>query len=344
MSTASSNESNVTHDLIDQRLDAIDRALMGLVSRTDRQSLVADLEVKIRQLASASPCDAEHRSDDEGSGPGAPRLIITDAGHSPFRQIPPAGKQRSRLAVTSGVLGIVAIGLLVMAPVTFGLLSMIEGAVDETILMAVMGSHVVALSLAGLAAVAAGGIALLRFRKLERTHTGHGWAIAGMCTGAMPMFLGCLGALIAGLELGSEFMTETVPAEAVADADDDSTTKPTPRHESVAHVEPQIARPEDSRPLIGTPVADDEPGRAVVRQVGNEAPVVIQQRAEENSKFESLPTPTPRPESGTQPTPIAPSPAPKTEPQPEPPSKPETAPAQLPNPEADPFAEGSPRN
>ncbi|HEV7223893.1 MAG TPA: hypothetical protein VGN42_14390, partial [Pirellulales bacterium] len=53
MSTTHATPSDPVQRMIDLRLDAIDRALMGLLPRNDRLKTVAEVETRIRELAAA---------------------------------------------------------------------------------------------------------------------------------------------------------------------------------------------------------------------------------------------------------------------------------------------------
>ena len=53
MSTTHAMPSSAVQQMIDSRLDAVDRALMGLLPRNDRLETVAQVEKRIRELAAA---------------------------------------------------------------------------------------------------------------------------------------------------------------------------------------------------------------------------------------------------------------------------------------------------
>src|SRR5580704_12844218 len=107
MSTTNTLPTGEIERLIDQRLDTIDRALLGLIPRQDRLSIVTQVEARLHELAGASGLSGAnsatnlqeqatvaeaHFGDADGSGPAR-------------RRGPSARRKQSRLALSSGVLG-----------------------------------------------------------------------------------------------------------------------------------------------------------------------------------------------------------------------------------------------
>jgi len=333
MSTANTTATTTTQQLIDQRLDAIDRALLGLLPRNERLGLVAQIEAQVRDAAAANPgfenqlpsaADDENNLDGPHSGSGTghgPHLFAAHRGGAAQ-----AGKKRSQLAITAGVLGIVAIGLLFLTPITYAIVGTIGDAVNEIALYAILGGHVGAVALAGVAAVALGIVALIRFRKLGDGFTGHAWAITGLCTGALPMFIGGLIALVAGLQLINVQGSYCQPVtEAPVNADGPVAYMP-PGPDGMhpaGYPTPYTAMPPAAmtegatiqnatddlprRPSRPRPNSDDEPGRAFVRQAGDEVPAGNPQPLADNPPLEDNPDDEPverlRPQPAPQPTP-----------------------------------------
>src|SRR5262245_48547426 len=101
--------------MIHQRLDAIDRALLGWLPRTERLALVAQIEARARELAAGPVLDGS-------IAPMANCLELADAAASapspsPMSAMaapafPTACRRRSGMALTAGILGIVALVLL----------------------------------------------------------------------------------------------------------------------------------------------------------------------------------------------------------------------------------------
>lgn len=139
MSTANATAHTAVQQLIEQRLDSIDQALLGLLPRHDRLAAVAQVETWIHEFVAANAALAANLP------APAKGLILSDSAlFSPSRQtpacepqpqffgmaaggwIPAMQKRRSRLAISAGVLGILALALLLATPVTYftvGLLS-----------------------------------------------------------------------------------------------------------------------------------------------------------------------------------------------------------------------------
>ena len=197
MSTSATRD---TQQLIDQRLDAIDRALLGLLPRGDRLTIVTQLETRLRELAAASPAveaqqhlPAEDAAQVESALPQGVAPIIPAGTRS-------AHLKRSRLALSSGILGIVALVALFVFPITFVLVSSF-GEMFEEAAMVLLGTHLATVAVGGTAAVALGIAGLVVLGRRPGRLVGHGWAITGLCTGPLPMFAGGLIALVAGVQL-----------------------------------------------------------------------------------------------------------------------------------------------
>jgi hypothetical protein len=201
--------------LIEQRLDAIDQALAGLLPRHDRLVTVAQIESRIREVGLASAAINTNTS-------AAPQLLVRPesassnlalqtAAFQPQPQfigmpsggwVPATPKKRSRLAISAAVVGIVALLLLMATPVTYFIVAMLEEVLGEVVAIALMAMHGVAIAGGGLVAVVLGICAIVILRRRKDQLAGFGWAIAGLCTGALPMMLGCTALLLVGLQFG----------------------------------------------------------------------------------------------------------------------------------------------
>jgi hypothetical protein len=93
-------------------------------------------------------------------------------------------------------MGIIALVLLFMMPITYIVVSMTGEAIGEMAAYALIGFNVLAVALGGAAAVALGVAALVRLSRRHSRQIGHGWAIAGLCTGPMPMLIGGLAMIV----------------------------------------------------------------------------------------------------------------------------------------------------
>ena len=201
--------------LIEQRLDAIDQALMGLLPRADRRAAVTHVETQIRDAVAACPAITGNlptpaqglNPPDSASSPLAggisafqphPQLF----GLLPGGQMPLTQKRRSRLAISAGVLGGLALALLLAIPVTYMAVEVMGEVLGEFISIGLLGVHTVAVAIGGLAAVGLGIAALLSLRRHRENLVGHGWAIAGLCTGPLPMLLGSAAVLFLVLQTG----------------------------------------------------------------------------------------------------------------------------------------------
>jgi|GEM_PF-4503102 len=259
--------------LLDQRLEAIDQALVGLLPRHERLTAVAQVETRIREIAGATP-----------AGGGIPQpLPLTDPSisqpssgtPSPWQQAKhfasattgwmlATKKKRSRVAVTAGVLGIISLGLVFATPVSYLLLMLVAEIVGEIGAYILLGAHVLAISATGFAAVGLGCMALLILWRRKEQLAGYGWAITALCTGALPVLVGCTAVILLGLELGAaELFTTTV--QAVASSEDSSTT-------GMAELKSEIAklRQELSESGHVLPPIMDPNGRPVVRSAAGQ--------------------------------------------------------------------------
>jgi hypothetical protein len=165
--------------VIDRRLDEIDRALLGLLPRSQRLAIVADVEARVQG---------------QGDGVSLSRETLAEApsfAASGVRR----RTRRSRLAVSSGVLGIIAIGCLVTSPILLIGLSAFGELIGEEIALAMFYLAAMLIGFGGILAVSLGGVSLLRLAGSGHSTTGTGWAITGLCTGALPMLVGLVGLL-----------------------------------------------------------------------------------------------------------------------------------------------------
>src|SRR5204863_1114709 len=107
-------------DAIEQRLDALDRVLLGLLPRSERLSLVADVEARVRNGGAAALV---------ADGVAASELPLAEV--SPGRARRGLRSRRSALALTSGVLGIAALVLLFALPITYLVFASVGEAIGE---------------------------------------------------------------------------------------------------------------------------------------------------------------------------------------------------------------------
>jgi len=200
-------ESTAAQELIDQRLDAIDRALLGLLPRSERLAIVADVEIRVHEARQASPELAT-------TPPPLENLHHVAAG------APRTRRQRSRTALTAGVLGIVSVALLFFLPITFLVAGFTGEVLGELAVYSMLGINIVVVALGGAAAVFLGIAALARLSRRDQNQVGHGWAITGLCTGPLPMLAGGLGTLTIVLPMFATVTMQThcEPVPVYADA------------------------------------------------------------------------------------------------------------------------------
>jgi hypothetical protein len=192
MSTADTKSSSSEH-VIEQRLDALDRALLGLLPRSERLAMVAQVESRVRELTSSDP-DAQSIS-----ATAAETDVVAGA---VSRRASTAGpKRRSRLALSSGILGITALTMLFAMPITYLFVMTIGEELGEMVSISLLSIHVLAVAVGGLVALVMGISGLVSLARRKGQMVGHGWAITGLCTAPLPMVIGGMMVLVTGLSL-----------------------------------------------------------------------------------------------------------------------------------------------
>lgn len=184
---------------IDQRLDALDRALLGLVPRQERIDLVAGIESKLRAAGESKP-----PADEAAASPPEEIsfLLATDRRSSrPLRK-------RSRLALSSGILGIIAMGLLILFPLTYVLVATSAGMIGEIPAIALLVFNVLAVAGAGTVSGLMALLAIVRLSKSSSKKRGFGWAITGLCTAPTPMLCGLLAIVFFVLPMVIQYANE----------------------------------------------------------------------------------------------------------------------------------------
>src|SRR5262249_7076405 len=225
--------------MIHQRLDAIDRALLGWLPRSERLALVAQVEARARELAAGPPADG-------GDAGTANCLELAGAaqplpGASPMSAIAApvfstACRRRSGVALTAGIVGIVALVLLFATPVSYLLAGFLGEIIGEIGAIALLGVHLGIVTLGGLAAMGLGMAALISLKRRRGTLGGHAWAITGLCTGPWPL----LGGAEVGIILGVEVLGSMTMSAAVSEA---STSEPVPPPAQASYCAPATYAP-----------------------------------------------------------------------------------------------------
>lgn len=192
MSTANAASTH-SQDFIDRRLDMLDQSLLGLLPRAERLEIVSRVESSIRDGAGDGALDSELESLTPATGTTGERA------RSPRRR-------RSQLAVSSGVIGIVAMALLVAMPIVYLCVALVSELLGEFVTVAFLGVYVFIVGLFGSLAVFFGTAALIRLARSQTRLTGRAWAITGLCTGPMPMMAGVLLVLLIGAQVAESDM------------------------------------------------------------------------------------------------------------------------------------------
>lgn len=175
--------------IVERRMDELDRLLLGLLPRAERLALVASVEARVQELGAAVDLGRTLPAEAPIAAVAVGRTTANSRG------------RRSRLAFSSGVLGIVVASCLVGSPLLLVALSIFGELLGETFSILLFGLLTVLITIGGGIAVFCGGIALLRLARRGQTATGTGWAITGLCTGALPLLIGFVGVLSLGATL-----------------------------------------------------------------------------------------------------------------------------------------------
>ena len=218
MSTQSVSSSDFHKTLIDERLDAIDQALVGLLPRQERLSWVGQIESRLCEFA-ASPSSAATPSanfsatnatlETPAQG-GLSTVSIWNSAHQTARPIWPIAtqqKKRSRLALSAAACGIAAMALLVGLPFTFLVLTMVSELLGEIVSLSILGIHVVSVGFLGCLAMALAVLALFSLRRRSEQLTGRGWAFTGLLTGPAPVMASIIAGILLAMEMGVTSIT-----------------------------------------------------------------------------------------------------------------------------------------
>ena len=183
--------------MVDARLDAIDRALLGRVSRQERLNVVGEVEARIHELLHGRCGPGVEPSRDDVLAVLArldpPEAYLADGGdeepraaRAPFRPPAPGGawsaSDPGRIAWYSGLLGLASLGTGLLMPLSYPLCYVVE--TDIPLLVAVGGGGLFMMQ-GGLAS-----IFLAISSRLSNT-----WAIVGAVAGGLSCMIG-MGAVL----------------------------------------------------------------------------------------------------------------------------------------------------
>lgn len=209
MTTTDSRPSTTGQALIEQRLDALDRALLGILPRNERLAFVTQVETRVRELA-----DGNAGTDSIVQTAMDPEVLTVAASRAAAVISP---KRRSRLALSSGILGIVALAMLFAMPITYVVVAFVGEGLGEFVSIGLLSIHVLAVAIGGLVAGIMGIAGLVSLARRKGRLVGHGWAITGLCTAPLPTFVGGLLVLVTGFSLFSvqAFTADSAPRSPV---------------------------------------------------------------------------------------------------------------------------------
>lgn len=188
-----------TTQWMDQRLDALDRALLGLLPRQERIDLVASIESKMRPSGESKPL-----ANEETPSLHEEISILAAADRTPSRSL----RKRSRMALSSGILGIVALGLLLLFPLTYVIVATVAELIGEVPAIALIVLNILAVAGAGTVSGLLALMAIVRLSKSSSKKRGLGWAITGLCTSPAPMLCGLLAMVFFVLPMTMQYASE----------------------------------------------------------------------------------------------------------------------------------------
>jgi hypothetical protein len=187
MTVATAQLSESLQTLIDSRLDTIDRMLLGRLSRQDRLAIVREVESQIEELLHERNPEELTREDvlavlarldppeayipDELDEPrvARPRAV-------PMRTSTRAAVGESRTGRASGILGISAVGLVLLLPVIY---MIALGLGSEAVLLILGGLTILLMVIGGIVGATLG----------IRARTSGTWAIVGIVTSVLALLL-----------------------------------------------------------------------------------------------------------------------------------------------------------
>jgi hypothetical protein len=230
----------------------LDRALLGLLPRSERLAMVADVESRVREEHAANPAAAQRLA----ATVEEPPVAEIAANRGPRRV-----QRRSTLALMSGVIGIVALALLFFMPLSYLVVSMLSEVIGEVASYVLLSANVLVVTFGGAAAVVMGITALVRLNR-RQGRMGHGWAIAALCTGPLPALAGGLATITVALPMMAELASAdrgfTVPNyETVPVSNESCTICPAPGYAPAVDMPPPLvaaAPPSAWSPASNNPV------------------------------------------------------------------------------------------
>jgi hypothetical protein len=201
MSVASAQLTDSLQGLIDARLDTIDRMLLGRVPRQDRLAIGREVEAQIHDLLHERDTGDLSREDVLAvlGRLDPPEAYLSDElpdQHQPTLEhgprivpsSPTARNNRSILARASGILGLSALGMMLLSPLIYLGANLLE---SELILIGGLFLTIIIVLVSGTLAIVLAGVARLRGI----------WAIVGLASGIISLLSAFAGGGFLLLEL-----------------------------------------------------------------------------------------------------------------------------------------------
>jgi hypothetical protein len=198
MTITTTQLSEALQNLIDARLDTIDRMLLGRVPRADRTAIVREVEGQIYDLLQERDLESLDRDDvlavlarldppeaylpEESSSSPTPARIPT-----PRRPAPTSPPGTSRVGTVSGILGLLALGVTFSSPLVF-IVSELLG--SQILMITALLGTVGLVFVKGVLAIVLAIYARLR----------GAWAIVGLITGIISVLCSLVGGAFLLLE------------------------------------------------------------------------------------------------------------------------------------------------
>lgn len=214
MSTETTTTVSGNPTWMNQRLELLERALLGVVPREERLERVAELEARFQTLLEKEPTLGNAAPEQEVALGSNGNVSYSAESSATRTQVLASrgGRKRSRLALSAGVMGIASLILLLTSPVLYTMFALFAQSMEFVAITLIIGL-VLSIAGLGLSAVVFGIVSLVKVARSQGKMTGRGWAITGICTGPMPMLAGAAGTLMFVLPIGLEMLqaTATVP-------------------------------------------------------------------------------------------------------------------------------------
>ncbi|MFN0054524.1 MAG: hypothetical protein ACKV0T_20300 [Planctomycetales bacterium] len=209
MSSISLQSQGVGHPLVDQRLDLLDRLLIGLVPRRDRLEMVRRSEERIQELLAdlKTPEPTQEQVLEALARLEPPEALMTHPAVTKCDQLAspdvvwiatmfgsqPLKRPISRSAKTAFGLSATSITLILISPIMYLLVAATASLTTEvTAIYVLLGGYLVLIAGSSLGGALTALFALWQLRRRRGTHVGYGWATAALLMSLMPLLISSL--------------------------------------------------------------------------------------------------------------------------------------------------------